>query len=157
MVIIVERVRRGWATRCRCVDRRRVVAVSTWWQQLRRRWITHIVFLLAYTVYTCVCMCVLYSNCYTLNMFRMGLTFTVVVAEMFCSSSFFFFFRCCMCLWRFGSMLIVVIGMCSMLALYCCNKQEYYFSFYIWRCFVCVCVSNKIYIYHGKKMLLLIL
>ena len=32
----------------------------------------HIVFLLVYSVYTSVC--VLYSNCYVLNMFSMGLT-----------------------------------------------------------------------------------
>jgi len=42
----------------------------------------HIVFLLAYSVYTCVCVCVLYvlySNCYMLNMFTMGLTFIMAV------------------------------------------------------------------------------
>jgi len=37
----------------------------------------HIMFLLAYSVYTSVC--VLYSNCYMLNMFSMGLNFIAPV------------------------------------------------------------------------------
>jgi len=55
-----------------------------------------IVFLLVYTAYTTVC--VLYSNCYMLHMFSMGLMLivsnvmptTTATAETFRSSFFFF-------------------------------------------------------------------
>jgi len=46
----------------------------------------HIVFLLAYSVYKSVC--VLYSNCYMLNMFSMGLT---VIATLTPTVRRFFF------------------------------------------------------------------